>query len=318
MGAGFCLDANRCSHVSDLPGTGYPLAKHLAGGFDNTYDLSHGIEQAFADARTRGDHRPVDALVDRIQQADYFLGGRIAELSESPYRRLIEAFPGAQFVSFNYDSLLELVLLRLGLWTPLDGFGVPAKASMDAIAAKNLPFASASEVRVFHLHGSIYLYAAEAETYSVPGDRTIWFQERATPEFRFDPDALSSLFLPFERSSQDLHFMLPGERVIIPVPDKSVDLAQRYVRIVYEAACDAVRQSSNVIAIGYSFSPHDRSSYIPLLDAIKEKAQPSITLVDPESESLAERLRIEHPKMTIKPIPTSFADWMESVSGKPK
>lgn len=229
--------------------------------------------------------------------------------------QLITAFPGAHFVSFNYDCLLELILLRLGLWIPLDGFGVPANASIDSIAAQSLPVASHSEVKVFHLHGSIYLYAAEAETYSVAGDPTLWFKERGAPEFRFDPDALGNLFLPFEAATQDLHFMLPAERLIIPVPDKSVDLAQRYTRVVYGAARNALRESNTVIAIGYSFSQHDRSSYLPILDAIEGNRNLTLKLVDPQAESVAEWLRIERPHLTVEPIPKTFARWAESLDG---
>ncbi|MDP2604121.1 MAG: hypothetical protein Q8S00_16230 [Deltaproteobacteria bacterium] len=311
LGAGFCLDANRLANQSGAVSGAYPLACEMAACFGGRYDLSNGVEEAFLAARNQRDRGPGEQLVDLIQTADYFVGSRVATMKMSPYRDLVNKYPRATFLSFNYDCLLEQLLLLAQLWNPRDGFGAPANALVHPVAVDNIAVAPSSSVHVLHLHGSIYLYPVEYETYTEGGRDPLLFRQRGSPEFRFDPDALGHHFLPFERIPPDIHYMLPYERLILPVPDKSEDLAQRALQLVYTSATNAIRIVGAVIAIGYSFAPYDLSSYRPLLQALEQTDGQRLTVVDPNAHLIAERLHSEFPKLTIEPVRTTFSLWID-------
>ncbi len=105
--------------------------------------------------------------------------------------------------------------------------------------------------------------------------------------------------------------MLPYERLILPVPDKSQDLAQRALQLVYTSATNAIRIVGAVIAIGYSFAPYDRSSYSPLLHALEQTDGHRLTVVDPNAHLIAKRLHSEFPRLAIEPVSTTFSLWID-------
>src|SRR5580765_6796068 len=75
LGAGFCQAAN-ASRPAGTPSyvRGYPLAADLQSCFDPTYSFEQGIEAVFAEAEQRPDPRPRAALVERLLEADHYLG----------------------------------------------------------------------------------------------------------------------------------------------------------------------------------------------------------------------------------------------------
>ena len=74
--------------------------------------------------------------------------------------------------------------------------------------------------------------------------------------------SIPSSFSPFRRRPGDFDI---EDRIIAPVTDKSEGLKQDFVRAAYRKACGFVRASGTVVAIGYSFNPHDQGSYRQLL-----------------------------------------------------
>src|SRR5437899_290765 len=102
LGAGFCQAAN-AYRPEGTPSyvRGYPLAVDLQSCFDQTYSFTSGIEAAFAEAERRPDPRPRAALVERLMEADHYLGSRSSLDPESPYRRFVQTYLSATFLTFN-------------------------------------------------------------------------------------------------------------------------------------------------------------------------------------------------------------------------
>jgi hypothetical protein len=66
--------------------------------------------------------------------------------------------PGDVVITFNWDALVERVLARLGLWTPIDGYGLNFKRLRYRDAPIRGP--ERSEIKVLKLHGSLGWYQA--------------------------------------------------------------------------------------------------------------------------------------------------------------
>lgn len=308
VGAGFSLAANGRYESSDKQfAKRYPLASDLGVEcFGSSWNPAGDVEAAFAAAVRMGNRKPIENLVKLIQAADYYLGSVEAGDPDSVYGRLLQEFPGAQFVSFNYDSLLEQVLLRRKLWNPRDGFGVPVEIGDSHQAAAE---SADSRVQVVHLHGSVLLYAVEFSwQQKEPSDHILWMTQRDKPKFLFDPHNLGHCFSPFSRALPSLGYRSPEQRVIVPVHDKSEALREEYVRIVFTRACELVRASEQVIAVGYRFAECDRSSFEPLLRIVRTNQTP-LWIVTPDARDIANRLGKLYPRLQVLPIPATFEQW---------
>jgi thiamine pyrophosphate-dependent acetolactate synthase large subunit-like protein len=77
------------------------------------------------------------------------------------------------------------------------------------------------------------------------------------------------------------------DRIIAPVPDKSQGLKE--AAFTYTKADALVRDSDIVVVIGYSFNPHDRASYQPLLQALSASPGRRLLVVSPDAGSIAKR-----------------------------
>lgn len=309
LGSGFSAAANphgRRKGVGRAPQ--YPVMRDLAElCFPSGYDLGRGIEYAFAAARERNDPGPIDRLVDVIQDADHYIGSSAAEDRGSSFQKLLDRFPGVDFLNFNYDCLVELLLLKRGLWNPVDGFAVRAEAETPPASGgmENRPSCSC----VLHLHGSLYLYASEVDF--VPDERTniTWLKPRSRPAYVFDPDALAGSFLPYQSGQQGLAYRLPPERIIAPVPDKGTALLQGYVREIYTAAQERLSQAQLLVAIGYNFSDTDRASFDRLLAALRHGVR--AVVVSPNATEIVGRLRLLYPAITWLDFASTLQEWVD-------
>jgi hypothetical protein len=125
LGAGFNLDANDergTISVDSLYGprqidAGYPLVCDTASlCFDlTTVPPGKSIEDLFLDAAERNDYNPLSKLAYCLRQADYHIAFALASREKSNcYSEFFHAFTGSSFLTFNYDSLPETFLFRLG------------------------------------------------------------------------------------------------------------------------------------------------------------------------------------------------------------
>lgn len=132
---------------------------------------------------------------------------------------------------------------------------------------------------------------------------------REKPLYAFDPDSISHCFPRYRRVMSQTGRVAIEERVIAPVPDKSEGLKQSFIRQSYERAVPLVRQTGNLIVIGYSFNPYDRVSYNPVLQALSQSSERELVVVSPQAGELARRLSVEYPGIKIQPVAKTFGEW---------
>lgn len=204
LGAGFNIDATREAgpfygdsiyigrHQIDCS---YPLVSdvlRLCFGYDKTPE-GKSVEDLFAEALQKHHYKPMDALVHRLMGADFYIAQRLAT-AEKPnsYRRFFAHFDGAQFLTFNYDSLPEIFLSQSGRWFPEDGYGVPVLTER-APLAKPLTNEKSSSL-VFHLHGSTCVLTIESKIMGSVVGGTAEMIHLDEPLYAFDPDSISHCF----------------------------------------------------------------------------------------------------------------------------
>lgn len=313
VGAGFSFEANKYMDVKDRPyAKPYPLVGELAAEcFDSSYDLSRGVEASFQEAIDRRDSAPIRALAERIQTADHYVGNRVAQLADSEYVRVLSTFECPTVISFNYDCLLELMLHKGRMWTPVDGFGVTCQAEVDRRYQSADSPPTTSQIQVVHLHGSLYLYPLEFENYRDPGDRIDIIRATADEVSRFDPDVLGMSFIPFQSGAQGQNYMHVDQRIIVPTPNKATSLKDRFVKAAYSSATESVSRATVVLSIGYSFADCDRASYAPLLDSLVGGGG-RLVVVDPSADEIVSRLESAWAGLPISAIPLTLGKWADS------
>ena len=307
LGAGFNADAaeeaGRQQHDS-----GYPL---VGDTLRLCFDLPRipagkSIEDLFSDALEGRDYDPITKLADRLRSADYYLAHALARAERvNCYQRFFRAFPGSNFLTFNYDSLPETFLFRLRCWYPRDGYGVRVTAHLPPGSEE---FADkTSSALVLHLHGSLCIRTSEYEAWRKPGETIAWLTERDEPRHAFDPASISANFTPFDRDvgADDVE-----DRIIAPVPDKSQGLKQVFIRDTYTKAVAGLRDSGSVVAIGYSFNAHDRGSYQTLLDALRVSKGRRLLVVSPDADTVVKAIRLGFPDLAIDPLKATFKQWV--------
>jgi hypothetical protein len=319
LGAGFNIDATqeagpfygdsiyiglhpiRCS---------YPLVSDvlkLCFGLD-TPPTGKSVEDLFSEALQTRNFKPMETLVDRLMEADYYIAQRLATAQTlNSYRQFFEKFNGAQFLTFNYDSLPEIFLSQNEHWYPEDGYGLPVEAEL-VFGAKPRTHPKSSSL-VIHLHGSACVFTIESKIIGNPVRELARLIPLEEPLYAFDPDSISHCFPRYGRVISSTGHTRVEQRVIAPIPDKRQDLKQAYVQNSYFVAIPLVRQAGVLIALGYSFNPYDRVSYNPILKTLAQTDKRTLILVSPQANELVKRISAEYPALRIRPIEKTFSGW---------
>ena len=316
LGAGFNIDANHESGpvINRYYGTKidyeYPLVAavlKLCFGLDKTPE-GKSIEDLFFEALQARDYKPVEALVDRLAGADYYIAQRLAtSQTQNSYRRFFEQFDDAQFLTFNYDSLPEIFLSQNGRWFPEDGYGMPVQTEL-AFGVKSLMNAKSSSL-VVHLHGSACVFTIESRIKGNPLGGIAELIHLAEPLYAFDPDSISECFPRYGRVMSITGHTRPDQRVIAPIPDKSEDLKQAFIQKSYSVALPLVRQEGILVTVGYSFNSYDRASYHHILHALEQSQERTLFLVSPQGGELAKRISNEYPALKVRLLGKTFGQW---------
>lgn len=319
LGAGFNADAAK--EVGPIYGNSIYVGRYL---MDVSYPLvadvaqlcfeldqvppDQSIEELFCDALERNDYAPLNKLSDRLMEADYRLATRLS-VREQPnrYQAFFERFAGSNFITFNYDSLPEILLHSSQHWFPHDGYGTPVEVEPSFGATNTGDSHSAS--LVLHLHGSFCVYSNEFEINRRAGDAISWLEPLGTPRYYFDPYSISHCFPSYARARSSTGHIPIEERIIAPIPDKAQQLTQPFIRKTYAKACSLVRESGTLIAVGYSFNGHDKASYSPILEALSQSHDRRLVVVSPNATKLADMIRGAHPSLKVQPIDRGFRAW---------
>jgi hypothetical protein len=312
LGAGFNADATReASPVhGSSPDCGYPLVGDVLKPCFGLDKLPSGksVEDLFGEALQVRNYKPMEILIERLMEADYWIAHKLASSGASnSYRRFFDKFTNAQFLTFNYDSLPEIFLIRSGQWLPEDGYGLPVQTAL-ARGAKQ-PQNVKSTSLVIHLHGSACVFPSESKIVGNPVGGIAQLVRRAEPLFAFDPDSITNCFQRYDRVLFPTGLIRIEERVIAPIPDKSEGLKEYFIRQSYLTAVPLVGRAGNLIAIGYSFNPLDGASYRPLLRALAQTRERTLFLVSPQAGELTKRILGEYPELNVRPVDTTFGGW---------
>jgi hypothetical protein len=319
LGAGFNCDAAAeagKTKTDVLASTGrlarYPLVGDLLEPCFGRKDLpsDKSVENLFQDCTDSGDRKPLEALYEWLMELDYYIAPHLkrgGSHGDNAYTKFLEKFRVSPLLTFNYDSLPELLLLSERSWCPMDGYGVEVLANTRKIRKGSQPVEKSLRP-ILHLHGSLCVYPVNYGFEKRPSSDTLWMVD-LPPKFKFDPDALGYLFHPFEGVQHGLTRTPIHERVIAPVPDKAIGLEGEFIKAVYGKAVDFMSAAKQIICIGYSFNQHDKHSYAKLLQAASGK---SVLIVAPDSESSVVRLAAEYPDIEWSTQNMSFAGWVSN------
>lgn len=244
LGAGFNADVNaeagpiygHSIHIGEhqIQCT-YPLLADLPEiCFRNgPFPSNTSIERLLAEAQAVGQQDPLKRLARAIMRTDYYLVPEITRQdSNNCYMRFFDRFKKAQFLTFNYDSLVEASLFLQGLWFPEDGYGVPVLADRSGAGQPS----DRSNSLVLHLHGTFCLYISDHQFIDSTGCGVEWYEDVSPPRYVFDPDSISKLFRPYLRTMPTFGYEPIENRVIAPVPDKTIGLQKAFVDRIYQRA----------------------------------------------------------------------------------
>jgi hypothetical protein len=317
LGAGFNLDAvhEAGRYQSDC---GYPVLADvlkLCFGLEEL-PAEKSVEDLFHDALAAGTYDPLKKLADRLQEADYRIAQSLASSeTANSYKNFFEWFKDANFLTFNYDSLAEIFLARRGRWCPEDGYGIPVSTER-GFRATPIDCPRSSSL-VLHLHGTMCVYTADFEIRDDPFQGVAELVHRERPLYAFDADAVTPCFSGYRRMMLNTGRVDIEERVIAPVPDKSEDLKQAFIRETFARAVSLISEVGNLTAIGYSFNEHDRASYRALLQALSGSRERTLTVVSPEANHSRARIGTEYPNLRIEPVERTFGMWASQAFAMP-
>ncbi len=317
LGAGFNKDAKKEAGEIEGVDCGYPLVQELYNTCfpDNEINSSISIEELFANEIKRRNYKPLKILYDTIMKADYYIANKLLldkQCSKNCYSSFFKDFQQSSFLTFNYDSLPETFLLRLGSWFPHDGYGVPVEIGFnwsigidenkikEYLAKNSLNF-------VLHLHGSLCVYIKDFEI------ENNLIKIKDNPVFKFDPNSIGNNFHPYERAQLDSSYS-PNieERVIAPIPDKSSDLKNDFIKQMYSKAIALLNNTNKIVVIGYNFSTHDKKSYHPLLEHISKDWSGKILIVSPSAKEIEDRLKRDYSLIQFYSLDATFKEWVDS------
>lgn len=315
LGAGFNCDAAAEAGITKagvLASSGrlarYPLVGDLLEPCFGRKDLpsDKSVEDLFQDCIYCGNRKPLEVLYEWLMELDYYVTPDLRR-GNNAYTKFLGKFPTSPLLTFNYDSLPELLLLAERSWCPMDGYGVEVQANKRKIRTGSQPV-DKSLRPILHLHGSLCVYPVTYDFEKRTGSDVSWMVEH-TPKFKFDPDKLGSRFEPFKEAQPGLTRKLVHERVIAPMPDKAEGLEGEFIKAIYAKSVDFLSTASQVICIGYSFNQYDKYSYAKLLHAASGK---SVLIVSPDAESSVARLTGEYPEIEWSHQQMTFAEWVSN------
>ncbi|MEW6067846.1 MAG: hypothetical protein AB1610_06115 [Nitrospirota bacterium] len=141
LGAGFNADVS--IEVSFIEKHRYPLTSDLTKKCFGICSLppNKSIENLFYEAIMQKHFAPLETLYNLLMESDYYLtpllkngGGK----ENNAYLTFLQHFKSASFLTFNYDSLVEILLLSMNCWRPNDGYGIPVHAALNINALYNV------------------------------------------------------------------------------------------------------------------------------------------------------------------------------------
>jgi hypothetical protein len=223
---------------------------------------------------------------------------------------------GDVVVTFNYDSMIERVLLRQDKWSPKDGYGSDL-VFCDPGCTATLIALPKSKVKVLHLHGAVGWYRKPHlhPGVTVTTDGGALPREALSPasldtEISLDPLFLQALDIPAVDASMPERPSDQDQILLHPSFMKDYggeDSGNNVFRGLWKKAADALRASEEIVIVGYSLPAADAAAWTLLLTSC---VATRITVVDP-SPSVVSRYG-QLLRLATLPPPTTFDQWLRA------
>ena len=103
-----------------LPSSGllarYPLASDLLKICfkENTNSFNKSIEELFQESIDKKEERPISNLCNYLMELDWYITPYLIKNPNNSYVRFLRNFPESHLITFDYESLLEILLLAEG------------------------------------------------------------------------------------------------------------------------------------------------------------------------------------------------------------
>jgi hypothetical protein len=171
---------------------------------------------------------------------------------------------GDVVITFNYDSTLERVLFRAGMWAPSDGYGF--RVRLQRSRADPVPVSyGPSAVSTLHLHGAIgWRNKSSVEQFHI--DEAVGRNPTLTPEVIEEPISLEEAFLDdlgIEGLDSDV-LSGPYEFEAILHPSYLKAFGPPIIRPVFlklwQTAAQKLREAGEIFIIGYSLPEADSAA----------------------------------------------------------
>lgn len=189
-----------------------------------------------------------------------------------------------EFITFNYDLVLEKLLLKHELWSPLDGYiniGDFENENDCLILTQNNFI---SKVKIYKLHGSINW---ESSDYNLDFENKIYISMDDIESQKFHLDINLEREAHKISSMPEVGYLGAHSPVFIP-PSYVKPFNNRQISQIWKSAIFRISETDELVIIGYSFRPEDSNSALLISSLPKESI---IKIVDPNSEEIISRLK---------------------------
>lgn len=215
------------------------------------------------------------------------------------FKSKILASENIEFISLNYDIVLETLLWEMGAWSPIAGYGFSAE--IDSTEIERLP-GDAMDCRVHKLHGSINW---------IPRNNGSADGTAMQLRMHFD-DGSPMLAGQPPHGSHEKGRPYTGHRNFACVtPTWIKDVASSHdmrLNTTWRNAAQALRDCEAVTLIGYSLPSSDAAIYGLLVGA--GLASKRVTIVDPAADDIARRMRANWGVAEVEAINKPFQEYL--------
>lgn len=173
-----------------------------------------------------------------------------------PFLRKIES--DDKIITFNYDLIIEKALFNMGIWKPKDGYGIDFKDFPNITESHDIK----SRVQIYKLHGSLN-----------------WKSDLKLRFFYDDNEPIFPGYLQ-EGSNYPQYKGKHSGLWLLPSFIKQFDV--RELTDVWERAFTAIKDSDEIVIVGYSLPKEDSAACLLLgTTGISEKR---LIIVDPNDQ----------------------------------
>lgn len=238
---------------------------------------------------------------------------RTKEIYQNFAQKLVEK--GTHVITFNYDLILDNLLLNTKNWFPLDGYGINMKVfdRLDEIIKKNDLLKNKSKIKYLKLHGSLN-WGRSILPHPYRGDEIL-----LNPTGIFPDQKMTILPIEFTVSAYDMINVSYQSFTVPPILTKQDLYKNPLLQNVWYKAKWAINGANEIYVIGYSFPPSDFTTEFLLRQALTYPyPHPSIptkkiNIVNIEiSDEYKRRIESIFPKCEINPIEQDVVSFLEA------